>query len=268
MPATIDYSGKIALITGGNRGIGLAIVKEMATAGANIALTYGSTPKSEVDALLQDLQSEFPDRQFKAFQLNGSESKSYQALLPAILQSGLEGSLDIVVANAGIALWKEAENMTDDEMLNIFGVNTFGPYYLMRECVNTWLPAGEEKTKGSLEGKVGLVVSSVSGHVAMSPQKQAAYNASKAAVTAFSKSLAIEWAPLGFRINCISPGYVATDMLATVDKTWVDEWVYRTPLGRMATAQDIGKSVVAMCSDNFMFMTGSDVLVDGGYACL
>jgi sorbose reductase len=99
----------------------------------------------------------------------------------------------------------------------------------------------------------------------MSPQKQAAYNASKAAVTAFAKSLAGEWAQQNFRINIISPGYVYTDMIAHLDQEWVKEWMTRTPVNRMASAEEVAKSVVAMCSDRFTFMTGSDVAVDGGY---
>ncbi|XAO27014.1 hypothetical protein I312_105855 [Cryptococcus bacillisporus CA1280] len=117
-----------------------------------------------------------------------------------------------------------------------------------------------------------LFVSSISAHVAMSPQRQSAYNASKGAVTMLAKSLAGEWSHIGVAVNSVSPGYVSTDMIANppdaTASNWVKEWEKRTPVGRFATADEIGGFIATLLSDKMGgmgFMTGSDVVVDGGY---
>lgn len=128
------------------------------------------------------------------------------------------------------------------EFKRVFEVNTFGAYYFARALARSWL--GEEIEVGTSTtgrptarklGKQILFVSSISAIVAMSPQRQTAYNASKAAVTMMAKSLAWEWAHLGITVNSISPGYVATDMISTGDestKDWAAEWTQRTPVGQ------------------------------------
>lgn len=173
---------------------------------------------------------------------------------------------------------------TPDDFKRLFEVNTFGPYYLSRALVRSWLdlpigvdPSAAQPDIKSIDRKLGkqiLIVSSISGLVAMSPQRQAAYNASKAAVTMLSKSLAEEWAHLGVTVNTISPGYVATDMVSSGDPKlaeWSKEWTYRTPVGKFASAADLGKFVALLVSDQqggWGFFTGSDVVVDGGYTTL
>lgn len=129
------------------------------------------------------------------------------------------------------------------EFRRTFEVNTFGSYYFARALARSWL--GEDIAVGAGStgrpaprqlGKQILFISSISAIVAMSPQRQMAYNASKAAVTMMSKSLAVEWASLGITVNSISPGYVATDMIANppdeTAKAWATEWTQRTPVGR------------------------------------
>lgn len=173
---------------------------------------------------------------------------------------------------------------TPDDFRRLFEVNTYGPYYLSRALVRSWLDlpisVDPDVSQVDIKGinktlsKQILVVSSISGLVAMSPQRQAAYNASKAAVTMLSKSLAEEWAHLGITVNTISPGYVATDMTTSDDpklKEWSREWNYRTPVRKFASAEELGKFVALLVSDQqggWGFFTGSDVVVDGGYTAL
>lgn len=183
----------------------------------------------------------------------------------------------------GITLWKDAHENTDDEFKHVFEVNTFGPYYFARALVRSWLGQPitvTSSTSDSLDvpsmkanlGKQILFVSSISGLVAMTPQRQTAYNASKGALTMMSKSLAGEWSHLGIYVNSISPGYVLTDMIANppdeTAKAWAKDWENRTPVGRFATADQIGEFVALLLSEKqggMGFMAGSDVVLDGGY---
>ncbi|WOO80326.1 Sorbose reductase SOU1 [Vanrija pseudolonga] len=279
MPITLDYSSKLILITGGGRGIGYAIARALASAGATLALTYTSKDCSEVAAALEH---EFGIT-VKTFKAEASDSADTDRLV-ADVEAAFGKKVDIAIANAGVALWKDAHAMTDDDFKRLFEVNTYGPYYLSRALVRSWLdlpigvdPSAAQPDIKSITRKLGkqiLIVSSISGLVAMSPQRQAAYNASKAAVTMLSKSLAEEWAHLGVTVNTISPGYVATDMVSSGDPKlaeWSKEWTYRTPVGKFASAADLGQFVALLVSDQqggWGFFTGSDVVVDGGYTTL
>lgn len=181
----------------------------------------------------------------------------------------------------GITLWKDAHDNEDDEFKHVFDVNTFGPFYFARGLVRSWLGlpipvSGSSNldissTKLNL-GKQILFVSSISGLVAMTPQRQTAYNASKGALTMMSKSLAGEWSHLGIYVNSISPGYVLTDMIANppdaTAASWASDWQRRTPVGKFATPDQIGEFVALLLSDKqggMGFMAGSDVVLDGGY---
>jgi NAD(P)-dependent dehydrogenase (short-subunit alcohol dehydrogenase family) len=180
----------------------------------------------------------------------------------------------------GITLWKDAHENDDEEFKNVFEVNTFGPFYLARGLVRSWLdlpiPVTGTASDGSVDvpkaslnlGKQILFVSSISGLVAMTPQRQTAYNASKGALTMMAKSLAAEWAHLGIYVNSISPGYVQTDMIASDTTGMANNWRSRTPVGHFATPEQIGEFVAVLLSEKqggMGFMTGTDVVLDGGY---
>ncbi|RSH76785.1 uncharacterized protein EHS24_005363 [Apiotrichum porosum] len=279
MTITLDYSAKLILITGGGRGIGYAIARALASAGGTLAITYTHTDASDIAKALCE---EF-GVVAKAFKCEASDSKDTDRMVQDV-EACFGKKVDIAIANAGVALWKDAHAMTDDDFRRLFEVNTYGPYYLSRALVRSWLdlPISVDPDVSQVDiksinktlGKQILVVSSISGLVAMSPQRQAAYNASKAAVTMLSKSLAEEWAHLGITVNTISPGYVATDMTTSDDpklKEWSREWNYRTPVRKFASAEELGKFVALLVSDQqggWGFFTGSDVVVDGGYTTL
>lgn len=283
MPLSIDFTGKLVLVTGGGRGIGLAITEAIAEAGADVAITYTSTDATEK---AESISKKF-NVKVKAFKCNVNSSKEIDATVEEV-QKVYGKEIDIGINNAGIALWQSAIHMSNDEFESIFQTNTFGPYYLSRALMRSWLslpisPSSDEQRlsaddkspKKDLRGKQILFVSSISGLVAMSPQFQAAYNASKAGVTMLAKSLALEWAAYGLTINSVSPGYVLTDMIANppdeTAKTWVKEWENRTPIGRFASPEEIGKFVAVLISQHAAgggFMTGSDVVIDGGYTLL
>lgn len=295
MPLSLDFSGKLVLVTGGGRGIGWAITSALARAGADVAITYTSTNPSAKAAQL----STECGVTVKAFKCEVTRSSEVDAAVKAV-EEAYGKQVDIGIANAGVTLWKGAHENTDDEFKHIFDVNTFGPYYFARALVRSWLgmPVGLDSAAASSStsasaaasaspsasasastdiseprklGKQILFVSSISGLVAMAPQQQTAYNASKGAVTMLAKSLAGEWAHLGITVNSISPGYVETDMIANPPedcKDWVRQWKERTPAGNFATPDQIGEFVACLVSGRMGgmgFMTGSDIVVDGGY---
>ncbi|KAK8870090.1 hypothetical protein IAR55_000660 [Kwoniella newhampshirensis] len=274
MPITLDFSGKLILVTGGGRGIGRAIAAALAEAGADVAITYTSKDATPV---AKELSDKYKVR-VKAFSCEVTQSEAVDKMVDAV-EKAFSKKVDIGVANAGVSLWKDAHDNTDEDFTNIFAVNTFGPFYLARALVRSWLDlpipvSGEPSQPLEVWGKKGinlnkqiLFVSSISGLVAMNPQRQTAYNASKGAVTMLSK-----WSHLGINVNSVSPGYVSTDMIANppdeTAKAWVGEWEKRTPVGRFASPEEIGHFVAVMLSDKMGgmgFMAGSDVVVDGGY---
>ncbi|ODO05045.1 hypothetical protein I350_05658 [Cryptococcus amylolentus CBS 6273] len=246
MPFTIDFSNKLVLITGGGRGIGLAISTALAQAGADLAITYTSTDASPVADKL---------------------SKEYGVTVKAFKCEVTKGEeVDRVVEEVGKVFGKEVDigvaNAADIQ--SIFAVNTYHPYYLSRALVRSWLHLPIPKQI--------LFISSISALVAMNPQRQTAYNASKGAVTMMAKSLAGEWSHLGISVNSVSPGYVSTDMIASppdaTAASWVSEWEKRTPVGRFASPAEIGEFIAVLLSEKMGgggFMVGSDVVVDGGY---
>lgn len=175
------------------------------------------------------------------------------------------GELDVVICNAGICTHVASHECTDDQFRQTFETNTFFPYFLSRAVFNSWFPNGPKE--GDKKDKSILFVSSMSGIVSNTPQQQCAYNASKAALTHLGKSLAGDWAPQGIRVNILSPGYIATEMSkgSEAGKVMGDEWERRTPMGRFAEPREIAETLLFLSSSMSTFMTGSDVVADGGY---
>ncbi|ORY31387.1 hypothetical protein BCR39DRAFT_526392 [Naematelia encephala] len=271
---SIDYSGKIVLITGGGRGIGLGIAKAFAEAGATLIITYTSTNPA---ATAQAIEKQYGVK-VHVYYCPAEKSDLVDEMVEEVAAE--VGEIDVVIANAGVSLWRDAIDMTDAELLNIMQINLFAPMYLTRAVVRQWLKVPVSLHSSSSDrglrdqklhlGKKILFVSSISGIVAMTPQKQAAYNASKAGLTMLAKSLAGEWAGYGITVNAISPGYIQTDMIANPPpgegEEWVKIWKSMTPVDRWGTAEDVANHIVLLCSDRAgSFMTGSDIVVDGGY---
>ncbi|KAK4684803.1 hypothetical protein P7C73_g5362, partial [Tremellales sp. Uapishka_1] len=293
---SLDFKNKIVLVTGGGRGIGLAISRSFAEgelflliwatfslmpetiAGATLVITYTSTDATPTATALS---KEF-NVPVHVYHCPGEQSETVNSTIDLVAKD--VGEVDIVVANAGVSLWREALDMTDTELDTLMQTNLFAPYYLSRALMRHWLdlptatPGSEtDTTRGSRDKKVDLqkkilFVSSISGIVAMKPQAQSAYNASKAGLTMLAKSLAGEWAKYGVSVNSISPGYVYTDMIANPppgEEEWVKTWQAMTPVDRFAQPKEIGDMVVLLCSDRAShFMTGSDVVLDGGESFL
>jgi len=171
------------------------------------------------------------------------------------------GRVDILVNNAGIARsMTPAETVTDEHWLNVIDVNLNGTFWCCRAFGRHMLAA----KSGSI-----VNIGSMSGFIVNKPQEQAFYNASKAAVHHLTKSLAAEWGARGVRVNAVAPTYINTPLNAFVksDPKMYDAWIDGTPMGRMGEVEEIASVVLFLAGRGASLMTGSIVVVDGGYTC-
>jgi NAD(P)-dependent dehydrogenase (short-subunit alcohol dehydrogenase family) len=171
------------------------------------------------------------------------------------------GRVDVLVNNAGIARSETpAETVTDEHWLNVLDVNLNGTFWCCRAFGRHMLAAGA----GSI-----VNIGSMSGFIVNKPQAQSYYNASKAAVHHLTKSLAAEWGARGVRVNAVAPTYIETPLNAFVknNPAMYDAWVGGTPMARLGRVDEIASVVLFLASDAASLMTGSVVVVDGGYTC-
>jgi NAD(P)-dependent dehydrogenase (short-subunit alcohol dehydrogenase family) len=171
------------------------------------------------------------------------------------------GKLTIAVNNAGVGDWTAAEAVTEENWTQINDVNLKGVFFCAQAEASVMLRAGY--------GKI-INVASMSASIANYPQNQSVYNITKAGVLHMTRSLATEWADRGVRVNSISPGYTRTklvdDLLATpVGQDMAPKWLALTPMGRMAEVTDLQGALIFLAAEVSDFMTGADLIIDGGY---
>lgn len=242
--------GKVALITGGNRGIGLAIAQLFVEAGASCLLTS----RSETDAL-HALLAAHPDRvAWHRGDVNAEDAP--EAMVGAALDRF--GRLDVLVNNAGIADNGDFHDFDDARLKRIMDTNLIAPFRIARAAIRPMLDRG---------GGAIVNIGSISGHVANTPQLQVAYNASKAAVHQMSRVMAFEYAARGIRVNALAPGYVVSDMTAggIARPEWNRIWTENTPMGRFAQPEEMASCALFLASDAASFVTGAVLVADGGY---
>jgi NAD(P)-dependent dehydrogenase (short-subunit alcohol dehydrogenase family) len=247
--------GKTALVTGAGQGIGLACAEALAEAGAKVIVADRDPKAAEAgSATLKEkgLNAE-------AIIMDVTESGRVSEVADQFASG--RAKIDILVNNAGIARSETpAEKVTDEHWLNVVDVNLNGTFWCCRAF-----------GKHMLEAKSGSIVNigSMSGFIVNKPQEQCYYNASKAAVHHLTKSLAAEWGSRGVRVNAVAPTYIATPLNAFVKNSpqMYDAWIGGTPMARMGEVDEIASVVLFLASDAASLMTGSIVLVDGGYTC-
>lgn len=264
-----DLTGKVAIVTGGCRGIGLEAARGLAEAGANVAITYTSQKPADADATAASLAAS-TGRVIKALKCDvRSRDDVFAAIDKVVSDSDLSpnGRLHICVANAGMASNTPALNYPEDQFREMLDVNFHGSFWAAQAAAQAF-----EKQYSADGGKVGgaqsrcsiIFTASVSAILVNIPQKQAAYNASKAAQVHLAKSLAVEWADFA-RVNCVSPGFILTDILEGAPQEIMDKWTSMVPAGRMALPEELKGSYVYLASDASSYMTGANLVVDGGY---
>ncbi len=244
--------GKVALITGGTRGIGLAIAEAFGEAGARLVLS--SRGPSRPSTVIAALQSRGYAVDWIAGDMNDLSSPG------AVVAStfDLAGRVDILVNNHG---------------MNIDGETAEYPWTAYRELMNVNLDSVFLCCQAVLEpmkaqgGGVILNIGSISGIISNVPQRQVAYNTSKAAVHHLTKSLASDYAADNIRVNAIAPGYITTDMTnrALADPVKGAMWRSLTPMGRAGDAEEIAAGALYLCSPAASYVTGEVLVIDGGY---
>lgn len=251
-----DLSGRVAAVTGGVRGIGLAAAQGLAEAGADVALIYNSAPA----ALVQEVSAKLANTAKIKVRTYCADVCNKATITSVIEQIAAEfGRLDIVVANSGIVEYGPAEDFTEAAYRNTLDVNLDGAFFTAQAAAKVFKRLVHEN--GIRQGKI-IFTASVSSLIVNFPQKQAPYNASKAGVVQLAKCLAVEWS--GFaRVNCVSPGYIETDLLSVHPKEWRDRWFSMIPSNRMCQTYELKGTYVYLASDASSYMTGAELVTDG-----
>ncbi|RAK93775.1 NAD(P)-binding protein [Aspergillus costaricaensis CBS 115574] len=249
-----SLQGKTAAVTGGARGIGLEIVRALAEAGADVALIYASSPEDEVRSAASQI-SACTGQRVTVFQSDVTSRTRIADTLEQIASAHENGRLDIVVANAGICSNIASLEYDESSWQRDNAVNYDGVMWTAQAAGKIFKRQGT----GNL-----IITASVSSILVNMPQTQAAYNASKAAVVHLAKSLAVEWVDFA-RVNCISPGFIMTEMITQQPKERVQKWMAMIPGGRICDAAELKGAYVFLASDCSSYMTGANLVIDGGY---
>lgn len=249
-----DLAGQTAVITGGARGLGLSLATALARQGVSVALL--------------DLLPQVQEAARSVASTYGVDAAGYvvdvtdpDAVESAVEQaSGDLGLASILVTAAGITIWGDSTEVDPATWHKVLSVNLDGTFYVTQSFARRVLAAGRPASV--------IMISSMSGLVVNQPQFQASYGASKAAVSQLARSLAVEWAAAGVRVNAIAPGYFLSDMTRTftdANPELAERWRASIPMGRMGDPADLDGLIVYLASSASSYLTGQNIVIDGGY---
>jgi NAD(P)-dependent dehydrogenase (short-subunit alcohol dehydrogenase family) len=245
-----DITGRKALVTGAGRGIGKVLALALAEAGCDVAiLEINKKSAEETAAEIRQM-----GRQSVGIQVDVTKKDQVEKAFAEAAHT--LGGLDIVINNAGVAIHKPAEELPEEDWDRVMDINLKGVFLCSQAAARIMIP----KKSGSI-----INIASMSGIAVNVPQKQAVYNASKAGVAMLTKSLAVEWAPYGIRVNSISPGYIKTEMTMTTMTHLFPAWHALTPMARLGEPEELRGGALYLASPASSFMTGHDLVIDGGY---
>ena len=245
-----DLSGKVALITGGGRGIGEGLALALAEAGADVAVASRTVSQSqEVAARVTAL-----GRRSAAFPVDVTAVGSIERLAKEVADHF--GCIDILVNNAGLNIIKYALEVTEDDWDRVLDTNLKGLFFCCQAVGRLMVAQGS-----------GRIINMASQMAVVGWHKRAAYCASKGGVAQLTKVLALEWAPRNVTVNAVAPTFVETQMTAEMfeDESFRQEVLSRIPLGRLGKPQDVAGAVIYLASEAGSLVTGHTLLVDGGW---
>ena len=242
----MKFENKTAVITGGSRGIGLAIAKKLASQGANIAILYVGDESEGIAAkeALAEVEQYFCDV---------SDFNASKEVVDKVIEEF--GGIDILVNNAGITRDKLVLNMDEKDFDAVIGVNLKGTFNMIKHTY-----------KHFMKKRYGRIVSTSSVVGIMGNAGQANYSASKAGIIGMTKSVAKELAGRGVTVNAVAPGYIGTDMTNALSDKVKDAMKAQIPAKRIGTPEDVANVVAFLCSDDAAYVTGEVIKVDGGLA--
>ncbi len=244
----IDLTGRAALVTGGSRGIGRAIVLRLARQGADVAFSYRGNAGAAASTVLE---VEALGRRALAIQADAKSAEGADAMVKATLDAF--GKIDILVNNAGITRDNLIMRMGGDEWTDVIDTNLSGAFYALKAVTRPML-----KARG---GRI-INITSVSGQAGQTGQ--ANYSAAKAGLIGLTKAAARELASRGITVNAVAPGFVLTELTQNLPDALKAQITERTPLGRFGTTDEIANAVAFLASDEAAYITGQVLAVDGG----
>jgi NAD(P)-dependent dehydrogenase (short-subunit alcohol dehydrogenase family) len=251
-----DLDGQVAVVTGGARGIGFSLAGALARLGVHVALL-------DMLASVTDSAAALSEAGGRTLGLR-ADVTSEDALAAAFAEVDRElGSPSICINAAGITVWEDSLEGTKASWSKVIEVNLTGTYLTCQAFGRRCRDAGH--------GGAIVNVSSMSSTVVNIPQHQVSYHASKAGVDMVTKALAVEWAPLGIRVNAVAPGYILSDMtrqFTEANPELAERWRGLIPAGRMGEPADLDGLVVLLCSSAASYLTGQSVVIDGGYTAI
>ena len=245
-----EFEGRSAIVTGGTRGIGRAIAKELAVRGANVAFSFTKN-KEMADQLIAEIEG--GGRRALAFQADVADSAAAEQMVRSV-KSEL-GSVDYLVNNAGITRDKLIMMMSEEDWDTVLDTNLKGVFNVTKPAVSLMV----RQRRGAI-----LNIASISGVVGMAGQTN--YSASKAGLIGFTKALAKEVGRRSITVNALALGLIETDMTVGLAEEYKQKMIEQIPLGRYGTVEEVARIAVFLLSDDARYITGQVVQADGGLA--
>jgi NAD(P)-dependent dehydrogenase (short-subunit alcohol dehydrogenase family) len=251
---TPDLSGKVAIVTGGGKGIGRGIVEALADAGADVAIVARGLPLIEEAARAVEERG----RRGKAYSFDLRKVDDIRKIVPAVVEDF--GDVDILVNNAGVQLLAPAAELTEDDFDATIDVNLKAPYFTCQEAAKYWIG----------KGRGGKIVNITSIWADVGFPMFSAYCASKGGLLLMTRAFTSEWGKHGINVNAVGPTLIVTDMTRELaeDPAFRDVYMHKLPPGRFGKPEEVAAAVVFLAGPGSDFIHGQQLMVDGGYTAI